>query len=213
MLGLTLVVSAPLAAQELRVGARVGLNVTNADFEGAVVQETSARAGFRAGIHLSALISRVVELQTGGLISSKGFDGSGGLGGRVSVDQLYFEIPMLIAVRIPGRISPHFVTGPILGLEMSCRLTAEAPVPVTDESCDDVTGGLRTKGADFGILFGGGIEVDIGRVKLLGDVQYNLGLTDISEFSDNVDEIKNRAWYLTAGVMWPIGDVSETAIE
>ncbi len=193
-------------AQELAVGFRGGLDITSADFEGSLLESTSSRTGWSGGLVLSALITRTVELQTGGWISKKGFDGvdSSG-GGTTEVDQTYFEIPMLIGVRIPGKISPHLLAGPVLGLELSCNLTA--PNFPNGVNCDDPIDAPRTKGADFGILFGAGVEVSVGRVSLLADALYNLGLTDISEFSvgGQISSIKSRAFYLSFGVLWPIG--------
>lgn len=198
-------------AQELAVGFRGGLAITSADFEGSLLESTSSRTGWSGGLVLSALITRTVELQTGGWISKKGFDGVNSLGGTTEVDQTYFEIPMLIGVRIPGKISPHLLTGPVLGLELSCTLTSTPNIP-NGVNCDNPLDGPRTKGADFGILFGAGVEASVGRVSLIADALYNLGLTDISEFSvsGQVTSIKSRAFYLSFGVLWPVGGTRGT---
>ena len=196
-------------AQELAVGFRGGLDITSAEFEGSLLESTSSRTGWSGGLVLSALISRTVELQTGGWISKKGFDGVDSSGGTTEVDQTYFEIPMLIGVRIPGKISPHLLTGPVLGLELSCNLTT----PNLDGvNCDDPIDAPRTKGADFGILFGAGVEASVGRVSLIADALYNLGLTNISEFSvgGQISSIKSRAFYLSVGVLWPVGGTRGT---
>ena len=197
-------------AQELAVGFRGGLAITSADFEGSLLESTSSRTGWSGGLVLSALITRTVELQTGGWISKKGFDGVDSSGGTTEVDQTYFEIPMLIGVRIPGKISPHLLTGPVLGLELSCNLTA--PNFPNGVNCDDPIDAPRTKGADFGILFGAGVEASVGRVSLIADALYNLGLTDISEFSvgGQISSIKSRAFYLSVGVLWPVGGTRGT---
>ena len=197
-------------AQELAVGFRGGLDITSADFEGSLLESTSSRTGLSGGLVLSALITRTVELQTGGWISKKGFDGVESSGGTTEVDQTYFEIPMLIGVRIPGKISPHLLTGPVLGIELSCNLTnINFPNGV---NCDNPSDGPRTKGADFGILFGAGVEASVGRVSLIADALYNRGLTDVSEFSvsGQVTSIKSRAFYLSFGVIWPVGGTRGT---
>ena len=204
-LALMLTASGPLAAQELRLGLRGGITNSDASFEGAFLDNTASRTGFNVGVVLSALISQAVELQSGVILAKKGFDGSGGIGGTTELSQTYIEIPMLFGIRIPGRFSPHFLAGPILAIESGCSLTTEGPLPVTDVDCDEVNDGPRTKGADFGLLFQGGLEYDLGRINLTGDVSYHLGLTDIAEIGENVDELKNRVWYLSVGVMWPIG--------
>ncbi len=198
-------------AQELAVGFRGGRDITSADFEGSLLESTSSRTGWSGGLVLSALITRTVELQTGGWISKKGFDGVNSIGGTTEVDQTYFEIPMLIGVRIPGKISPHLLAGPVLGLELSCNLTA--PNFPNGVNCDDPIDAPRTKGADFGILFGAGVEASVGRVSLIADALFNYGLTDISELSPvlgSIDSIKSRAFYLSVGVLWPVGGTRGT---
>ena len=198
-------------AQELAVGFRGGLAITSADFEGSLLESTSSRTGWSGGLVLSALITRTVELQTGGWISKKGFNGVDSSGGTTEVDQTYFEIPMLIGVRIPGKISPHLLAGPVLGLELSCNLTA--PNFANGVNCDDPIDAPRTKGADFGILFGAGVEASLGRVSLIADALFNYGLTDISELSPvlgSIDSIKSRAFYLSVGVLWPVGGTRGT---
>lgn len=204
-LALTLTTSGHLAAQELRLGVRGGLTNSDVNFAGSFVDNTSSSAGFNVGVVLSALISRAVELQSGVVLSRKGFDGSGGIAGNLELNSTYIEIPMLFGVRIPGRLSPHLLAGPILAIESGCSLTTQGPSPQTDVDCDEVTDGPQTKGADFGLLFQGGLEYDLGRINVTGDVSYNLGLTDIAEVADNVDEVKNRVWYFSVGFMWPIG--------
>ena len=80
-------------------------------------------------------------------------------------------------------------------------------------NCDDPIDAPRTKGADFGILFGAGVETSLGRVSLIADALFNYGLTDISELSPvlgSIDSIKSRAFYLSVGVLWPVGGTRGT---
>ncbi len=208
ILGLILAPAIPqaLSGQDLAIGVRGGLNISSASFEGSFVDNTSTRTGNHVGAAFQAKISGVVELQSGFWLTSKGFKGTGGTGGNVEVKESFFEIPMLFGLRIPGKISPHILTGPVLSIETSCKADADGTnPPIVDANCDDLTVGPRTKGADFGYLIGGGVELDIGRVNLLVDIMYNIGLTDVSEFNLEVSEIKNRSLYLSLGVLWPLG--------
>ncbi len=62
-----------------------------------------------------------------------------------------------------------------------------------------------THGSDSGIVFGGGVELDIGFASLLLDALYFFGLTDVSESTDDVDSIKTRTLYLSAGLTRILG--------
>ncbi len=203
LLALFIAGAAPVTAQaqELAVGVTGGLIISDAEFEGSLLDDTSSQTNWNVGLVISALISKNVGLHSGVTRSKKGFDGQPG---SVSLDLTYFEIPILLALRIPGSISPHVLGGVFLSLESGCKISASSPT-IDNENCDDLSDNIRTKGADFGAVFGGGVELDVPIGALFFDVLYNIGLTDISEFSDNVDTIKNRSFYLQTGLLFPIG--------
>lgn len=203
LLALFIAGTAPITAraQELAVGVTGGLIISDAEFEGSLLDETSSQTNWNVGLMISALISENVGLHSGVRRSKKGFDGQPG---SLSLDLTYFEIPILLALRIPGRISPHVFGGAFLSLESGCRISAATPT-IDDEDCDDVVASIRTRGADLGAVFGGGVELDAPMGTLFFDALYNIGLTDISEISDEVDGIKNRSLYLQTGFLFPIG--------
>ncbi len=75
---------------------------------------------------------------------------------------------------------------------------------ITDEK--DIKDEL--KNLDFGLNFGGGLNVKAGRTNLFIEGRYNLGLANVDDSADDngVDvRMKNRGLELFAGIALPIG--------
>ncbi len=192
--------TAESAAQNVAVGTRAGFNLATADVQGSLFdQDVGSRVGFHAGLLGSVDITSNVAVQTEILFTRKGF-GTGD--GAVELQVDYFEIPVLAVLRIPGRLSPHLNLGVYLGLEASCKASTTT---VEDANCSDIANGPATQGADSGVLLGTGIALDVGFGSLLIDILYNHGLTDFSEATGNVDSMKTRTLYLSAGLTRALG--------
>ncbi len=199
-----LAIAGPAHAQALSFGVRGGANIANADVKGSFfTQDPGNLTAFHVGLLGRVDISRYFALQTEVWYSRKGFDKGPG---DVALKLTYFEIPVLAVLKYPARISPHVYAGPVLGLESSCRVSTAIDDDVDCEQASE--GAPRTKGADSGLIFGGGVSLTAGPGALLLDVMYNLGLTDLSEVSGEIDSIKTRTWYLSAGYALPIGETS-----
>jgi hypothetical protein len=118
----------------------------------------------------------------------------------------YFEIPVLIAYRIPmrGRIKPGLVFGPYWGI---ARKVTEVQTAFGNEEKRELDDNL--KDTDVGLVFGGNIRYRLGSMDILLSVRYSLGLTTISKDIREVaydfqsdDTIKNRALTLTLGIVF-----------
>lgn len=193
------IVTDPASAQRLAVGVRGGLNVATADAAGAFLNgDAGSSTGFHVGGVFDVAVASNFGVQTQLLYSKKGLKDDGG----TEVELTYVEIPILFTAKLPGKISPHLYGGTVLSLESGCSISSGA---VQNADCDNVAGAPATKNADTGILLGGGVALDAGLGLLLLDVFYNVGLTDISEVSADVDSIKNRTWYLSGGFLLPLG--------
>jgi hypothetical protein len=193
----------PAQAQELTFGVRGGLNVATADVKGDLfTQDVGTRTGFHGGILGYVDIGEWFAIQTEVMYSQKGFAKGNG---DVSLSVDYFEIPLLAVFKLRGKISPHLYAGAVLGLENNCKVASGDTKAGCDEVIAENLGLPRTKGADSGLMFGLGVEFDVGFAGLLLDAMYNYGLTDIAEPSEEIDSIKTRTFYLSAGLVWPIG--------
>lgn len=199
-----LVAAGPVRAQQLSYGTRGGLNLGTAKTKGSGFGgDVGYRTGLHAGILAAVDISKHFALQTEFMYSQKGF-GTGDGSFDLSVN--YFEIPVLAVLKIRGDISPHLYIGPVLGIEAGCRVSSGS---VKDVDCEapitQTLGTPRTRGADSGLMFGGGVTLDIGFGALLLDAIYNYGATDISESTDQIESIQTRTLYFSIGLLRPIG--------
>lgn len=196
----TLAAANSAQAQRLAVGLRGGATIASADAKGAAF---SSDVGSTAGLHIGAVfavdIARNFGFQTGAQYARRGFDDDPG----VKLELTYIEIPVLFSVKLPGTISPHIYGGGILGLESGC--TATNIFAPDGKNCESVRDAPATKDADAGLMFGAGVTLNAGPGQLLFDLLYNLGISDIAEFSEDADSIKNRAWYVSGGFLLPLG--------
>jgi len=101
----------------------------------------------------------------------------------------YLHIPVLLRARLmtEGTVVPVVFAGPAVGILLSAKWDG-------DDEKDSF------KSTDFGADLGVGAEIGLGEMKLLVDLRYYLGLTDVyksTEFS-----MKNRGFMLTAGLIF-----------
>jgi len=101
----------------------------------------------------------------------------------------YLHIPVLVRARLmtEGTVVPVVFAGPAVGILLSAKWDG-------DDEKDSF------KSTDFGADLGVGAEIGLGEMKLLVDLRYYLGLTDVyksTEFS-----MKNRGFMLTAGLIF-----------
>jgi hypothetical protein len=199
-----LLAAQPVYAQALSFGVRGGLNYATADVKGEDFPDAVGyRTGFHAGILGSVEIAKNFALQTEFMYSQKGFSKGDG---DVALKLNYLEIPVMAVIKFPAKISPHIYLGVVLGLETGCKVSSG---DIENVDCDAaIQQNLdtpRTKGADSGLMFGGGVIFDLGSGGILLDAIFNYGLTDISEPGGGVDDMKTRTFYLSAGYVLPIG--------
>lgn len=132
----------------------------------------------------------------------------------------YVELQVPIAVMIPARrtaVRARVYAGPSVALEVKCRSDLSAAVqsfsptgtPLarvstsTSGGCEDEIGRLggplftATKRLDFGLIFGAGVDVGVGRGALTGDLRYDFGLADIQDGTGGT--IRNRAFEVLFG--------------
>ena len=204
LLAALLAFAAEPARAQTGIGIRGSLNYSTADIAGDVFTgKADAILGWHAGLVGEVEISRYFAVQTAAFYSRKGFDVEDS---AVEVRVDYVEIPVMWIFKYPGKIEPRLQLGAVLGLETSCRLTSTA---LSDQPCQEQTVlSIDTKGADTGVIFGAGVKFPFGPGSALLDVFYNLGLTNVVQINDDVDSIKNRTLYLSAGYLFTFGNIT-----
>ena len=102
----------------------------------------------------------------------------------VNID--YIEVPVLVKASIPLGIpvDPYLLVGGSVGMiVVKSAETDPAVAPLNDSVESD------TKDLDYGLVFGAGVDLDMG-VSI--DARFNLGLANITE-SSNYEYMKNRS--------------------
>ena len=185
--------------------------------------------GFKAGINLASWYGDDVEEMTGGDLKRKlGFCGGGFIAfgfGKVVVIQPevlysqkgarqreefldevikvwykvnYLEMPVCVKVMIPvrGKVMPSLFLGPYFGVMIT---DPRGEIEINGLTMEEDLEGV--KDIDFGLVIGGGVDIGLGKGKIVFDVRYSLGLTTIVEeelFDEHVD-LKNNTFSFLLG--------------
>jgi hypothetical protein len=85
-----------------------------------------------------------------------------------------------------------YYLGPTFGLDLSGKYTAET-LGIVDEDLEDV------KTLDVGLALGAGAGFELGGKKVLAELRWTTGFTDVYDLEGNLESI-NQVFSLTAGV-------------
>jgi opacity protein-like surface antigen len=202
----------PAHAQGLALGVEGGVNFARVHLSPVQTGETiNNRTGVRIAGVLRYDFAGPFGLQTGVAWSQNGAkatDASGsGFEEKVHID--YFQVPLFLTLTIPtgpSPVHPRLFAGPQVGFQSRCNIAATDGTTTVSAACDSPSlgeGGLPTKKTTFGLVFGGGLDFDVGGpVALTVDGRYELGLNDINDSSAASDpSIKNRAFSISGGLL------------
>jgi hypothetical protein len=201
------VIPATLTAQDsgvgLDLGIKAGVNLATLSTDG---ETPGRRTGFIGGGHLTILLpNSMFYFQPELLYSMKGFSESDSDGtGTLALD--YIDIPILVGLRFDngGSVTPRVFLGPQVSLNTSCKLKGDVGGDSASIDCDSELIGefLNANSVLFDMLFGAGLDIDMGKVDIVFDARYDLGLTDALDLGSS----KMSAWQLLAGVAFPLGN-------
>jgi hypothetical protein len=187
--------SAPALAQGRTLGVRLGASIATLNTDAQDLLDRENRTGIVAGVFYNRSLGGPLGYQVEVLYASRGTDFEDGS----SFDLAYVEIPALLKVSVPvGMVRPGVFGGVALALKVDCKVDDG-----TSESCDDVEG-LDVKSTDFNAVVGGDLQLGLAGLSVWGDARYYVGLSDVGELGDVVEDVKNRSWELTAGVGIPL---------
>lgn len=187
----------------LDLGIKVGVNLASLSGQG---DTPGRRTGFIGGGHLTiSLPNSMFYFQPEILYSQKGFSESiEGNSGTLALD--YIDVPVLVGIKFDSgsSVTPRVFLGPQASFKMNCKLKGSQGGDSASIDCDsDLLGGVfDTKSVLFDLLFGAGLNFDMGSVDIVFDARYDLGLTDALELGDS----KMTAWQFLAGVAFPLGN-------
>ncbi|UCD83663.1 MAG: PorT family protein [Deltaproteobacteria bacterium] len=185
--------SASVYAQEVSAGMKAGVNIAtlygdDVDFFLGTFDK-KVKTGVSFGAFITYDINDIFAIQPEFLVTKKGMKVEGNyieddfyydeyyyykVKGTISFN--YLEFPVLAKISIPneGSVQPNIFFGPALALMTSAKMTSNLEMGSFDIS-DEI------KSFDFGLVFGAGMDVDLGIAKLTFDGRYTLGLISVDD--------------------------------
>jgi len=165
-------------AQDLSVGPRGGVQASVIRFQDQNANEqTEMKLGVHLGVSGALLLRKHVETEVSILVAQGGFGGRGGH--PATLNTLHVELPVVIRIRMPWRISPHLTGGLSPRFRVGCSLSEVGIVGET--TCDDPVVGHAWKKAEVAGIAGLGFGFAVGRGFLLAEGTLHWGLSDLSQ--------------------------------
>jgi hypothetical protein len=173
----------PAAQVTFNFGVRAGMTMANnkwTDDDGLEHAVYRPTFGVFADINLTDMIALQPEINY--VSTGEWWDDDG----KVVEKFDYVHVPLLLKARLmkEGKVVPFLLAGPYVGFLLSAK-----------EGGEDVK--QFFKSTDFGADFGGGVEFAVGKMKVLVDVRYLLGLANAFNFG--AGSMKNMAFMFTVG--------------
>jgi opacity protein-like surface antigen len=179
-----------LSAQEVKFGAKVGLNSSNLRGD----MDFDSKIGFNVGAFAEISLSDKFIFQPELLFSTQGakFEGSDA-NATVSIKVNYLNIPLMLKYGVTDKLFLEF--GPQLGFLLSGKSKFEVTYggeTVSEEQ--DIKD--SSKSFDFGLNFGASFDV---AENIMIGARYNLGLSNINDDDRDDDKIQNAVFSLSVG--------------
>jgi hypothetical protein len=202
-LALALLVPVAAGAMSIEKGVKAGVNLSNFHGAFADLADTKSKAGFVGGAFVALDFAPDLAIQVETLYSMKGAklvsertDEEGNPLGTFDtfVNLTYLEVPVLLRGTLlrGSPVQPMYYLGPTVGFNLGGRMESEVPGFRSQDLTD-------LKAVDLGLALGVGAGFKLHRQKILTEVRYTTGFSDIYDIQDNFESI-NHAFSLTAGL-------------
>lgn len=193
-----------LEAQRITVGALGGVNFADVSTDDPDLN-TDRLTAFQLGLFVALPVGERLEIRPEVLYSGKGFtfvDGSE----EADLELTYIEIPILARVNLApeAQVRPVVFAGPAVAFEASCEVSGAVEGLEIEADCDDPLVDLTRKTTDVGLVFGAGLDFDLGGAVGLIEGAFNLGLRSLDDDPEG-SSTKSRVITLRAGIGIPVG--------
>ena len=122
---------------------------------------------------------------------------------HVDMDLYYADIPLLIRYKLSGTgFSPYFYAGADWGINVKSTVTIVQKTTIGEVIYDDFRDNItdRILYNEIAPVAGLGVEMNMGKLSICGDLRYKHGLMNLSNI-ENGTEFKNRALWLSLGLI------------
>ena len=188
---LLMLAAAPAQAQWLNIGVKGGVNVATQQISGGGSGPSpQQRVGVVAGVFDTLPAFSWLDVQAEALYAVKGSKIT--VEGITTTEEIdYLEVPVLARVKkAAGRWKLYGGAGPSTAFRLRARTRTSF-----SGSTEEIDIGNQVESIDFGVGMGAGVE----RGRLVIDVRYTLGLSDIDKDKTDATKTKNRTIAVTVG--------------
>ena len=193
------------AQSSFRIQAGINLaNVLEKDDDGTYSDEYKMNLGFHAGFGVDISLSDIISLEPGLLLETKGFkikDSYAGIDYVAKLNLFYLDVPIMLkgAYDFGNGFKIYGAAGPYIGVGLFGNMVAKVDDDKETETVEwgsDWEDGDMLKRLDYGLGFGAGVEIN----KLLLGISYDLGLANVSAYTENGTKGKHRVLKFTVGI-------------
>lgn len=192
-----------------KFGVKAGLNLSNMlakDDHETNSDQFKMTPGFHIGPTLEIPINEMISIETGLLLSTKGFkmtEKDGGDEYKVTANPWYIDLQLTPKVSFNvGGPKIYAVLGPYIGIGLTGKFKYKETYNGTTTTDDeDILWGSDAeeddlKRLDFGLVAGAGVEFGFLQIGM----SYGLGLANISPYTDEGTKGKNRVLGISVGL-------------
>ena len=187
-------------------GIKGGLNLSNMLMESdGDKEDLKMNPGFHIGGIVDFQFTDLLSLETGLILDTKGFkfeDEGSGYSYQEKLNLFYLDIPIVLKVSfdVGSNVKIFGAAGPYIGV----GLTGKWKSVYEDQGNEDTdeekvewgnTDDDHLKRLDYGLVFGGGVEISA----FIVGISYDLGLANISAYTDYDAKIKNKVLRVSIG--------------
>ncbi len=204
MLGVVMAMALVLAgtsdaqAQGITIGAQAGYNYSQLSDVPTEIDEVGDKGSFVAGAFIDIQFHKLLFIGVEGNYAESKTELTEATEGTLEFKQAYIDIPVYLGARLlSGMFQPVLYAGGMASFEASCDVSALG----VSVSCSDLD--ISTKSAIWSAVFGGGLDVALGPVRLNGDIRYNLGLSKVLD--EEGEDAKWNSWMGLIGIGFGLG--------
>jgi len=202
LFALALLAPAAAGAVSIEKGVKAGVNLASFRGDFADIADPNLKAGFVGGAFVAFGFAPDLAIQVEGLFSMKGaklpwvrvdLEGNPVRPDESSVSLSYLEVPVLLRGTLlrTAAVQPMYYLGPTIGISLG---GTQSGVPgARDPDLKDL------KALDFGLALGAGAGFKLGGKKVLTEIRWTTGFTDIYDLEGNLESI-NQVFSLTAAL-------------
>jgi hypothetical protein len=188
--------AATVAAAPVNYGLKGGINIGTLNGDDAAGLD--ARVALSGGLYATVAVSPVLVIQPELLFTQKGAEDdslSSADQSSLKIQLDYLEVPVLARFRVPlstPTVRPYVFAGPYAAFVLSAQF--DGPLTTDPAALAEKFDIANEKSVDYGLVFGGGVDLAAGQGTVSIEARYELGLSTAFEDVDPAGIRVDRGW-------------------